>query len=62
MNCSHPYGHFSYNSTCMFECQEGFERQGASTLQCLPSQQWSADTPICTGMACQQLGISGMWH
>uniref|UniRef100_A0A8B9FSH8 p-selectin n=1 Tax=Amazona collaria TaxID=241587 RepID=A0A8B9FSH8_9PSIT len=55
MNCSHPYGHFSYNSTCVFECQEGFERQGASTLRCLPSQQWSADTPMCTAITCPVL-------
>ncbi|NXJ68885.1 LYAM3 protein, partial [Rostratula benghalensis] len=56
MNCSHPYGDFSYNSTCMFECQEGFERRGAGMLQCLASQQWSAETPTCTGRACQGLG------
>ncbi|NWS43980.1 LYAM3 protein, partial [Probosciger aterrimus] len=55
MNCSHPYGHFSYNSTCVFECQEGFERQGAGTLRCLPSQQWSADIPMCTAITCPVL-------
>uniref|UniRef100_A0A663LPZ5 p-selectin n=1 Tax=Athene cunicularia TaxID=194338 RepID=A0A663LPZ5_ATHCN len=62
MNCSHPYGDFSYNSTCVFRCQEGFEQRGADTLRCLPSQQWSADTPTCTGRACQDLGVSGMCH
>ncbi|NXS51642.1 LYAM3 protein, partial [Brachypteracias leptosomus] len=56
MNCSHPYGDFSYNSTCVFGCQEGFELQGADMLQCMASQQWSADTPMCTGRACQSLG------
>ncbi|XP_062472245.1 P-selectin-like isoform X3 [Pezoporus occidentalis] len=55
MNCSHPYGRFSYNSTCVFECQEGFEQQGASTLRCLPSQKWSADTPMCTAITCPVL-------
>ncbi|XP_050756933.1 P-selectin [Gymnogyps californianus] len=55
MNCSHPYGNFSYNSTCVFGCQEGFERQGAGTLRCLPSQQWSADTPTCTAITCPAL-------
>lgn len=58
MNCSHPYGDFSYNSTCVFGCQEGFERRGAGTLRCLASQQWSAETPTCTGRACQGLGGS----
>uniref|UniRef100_A0A663FAC5 p-selectin n=1 Tax=Aquila chrysaetos chrysaetos TaxID=223781 RepID=A0A663FAC5_AQUCH len=55
MNCSHPYGDFSYNSTCVFGCQEGFERRGAGMLQCLPSQQWSADTPTCTAITCPVL-------
>ncbi|KFV55661.1 P-selectin, partial [Gavia stellata] len=55
MNCSHPFGDFSYNSTCTFECQKGFERRGAGTLRCLPSQQWSADTPSCTAIACPVL-------
>ncbi|NXV32224.1 LYAM3 protein, partial [Rissa tridactyla] len=59
MNCSHPYGDFSYNSTCVFGCQEGFERRGADTLRCLASQQWSAETPTCTGRACQGLGLAG---
>ncbi|XP_009074429.1 PREDICTED: LOW QUALITY PROTEIN: P-selectin [Acanthisitta chloris] len=55
MNCSHPYKDFGYNSTCFFECQEGFKRQGAAMLQCLPSQQWSANTPMCTAVLCPLL-------
>ncbi|XP_072724377.1 P-selectin-like isoform X3 [Ciconia boyciana] len=55
MNCSHPFGDFSYNSTCTFECQEGFERRGAGMLRCLPSQQWSAETPTCTAVTCPVL-------
>uniref|UniRef100_A0A8C0FIW0 L-selectin n=1 Tax=Bubo bubo TaxID=30461 RepID=A0A8C0FIW0_BUBBB len=55
MNCSHPYGDFSYNSTCVFRCQEGFEQQGVDMLRCLPSQQWSADPPTCTAISCPVL-------
>ncbi|XP_009460853.1 PREDICTED: P-selectin [Nipponia nippon] len=55
MNCSHPFGDFSYNSTCTFECQVGFERRGAGMLRCLPSQQWSAETPTCTAITCPVL-------
>ncbi|KFP27313.1 P-selectin, partial [Colius striatus] len=55
MNCSHPYGDFSYNSTCVLECQEGFEQRGASTLRCLATQQWSADMPTCTVITCPVL-------
>lgn len=56
MNCSHPYGDFSYNSTCEFRCHQGFEQRGAGMLQCLPSQEWSANIPTCTGRAWQGLG------
>ncbi|NXA97452.1 LYAM3 protein, partial [Melanocharis versteri] len=52
MNCSHPYGDFSYNSTCEFGCQQGFERRGVGTLRCLPSQEWSANVPTCTAIVC----------
>ncbi|NWT79095.1 LYAM3 protein, partial [Lanius ludovicianus] len=55
MSCSHPYRDFSYNSTCEFRCQEGFERQGAGMLWCLPSQEWSANIPTCTAITCPVL-------
>ncbi|XP_054142213.1 P-selectin [Melozone crissalis] len=55
MNCSHPYGDFSYNSTCAFGCHEGFERRGAGVLRCLPSQEWSANIPTCTAITCPVL-------
>uniref|UniRef100_A0A8C0GKI3 p-selectin n=1 Tax=Chelonoidis abingdonii TaxID=106734 RepID=A0A8C0GKI3_CHEAB len=38
---SHPLGEFSYNSTCKFQCQEGFELQGLDTLLCLTSGNWT---------------------
>ncbi|XP_033367354.1 L-selectin-like [Parus major] len=67
VSCSHPYGDFSYNSSCQFGCPEGFERRGAAVLRCLPSQQWSADIPTCTGRVWQGLGVyrdpvAGMQH
>ncbi|XP_074402619.1 P-selectin-like isoform X1 [Zonotrichia albicollis] len=55
MNCSHPYGDFSYNSTCEFGCHEGFEQRGAGVLRCLPSQEWSANIPTCTAVTCPVL-------
>uniref|UniRef100_A0A8U8BGD1 Uncharacterized protein n=1 Tax=Geospiza parvula TaxID=87175 RepID=A0A8U8BGD1_GEOPR len=62
MNCSHPYGDFSYNSTCEFGCHEGFERRGAGVLRCLPSQEWSANIPTCTGRAWQGAPDQGEMH
>ncbi|XP_062353562.1 P-selectin-like isoform X2 [Cinclus cinclus] len=55
MNCSHPYGDFSYNSTCEFGCRKGFEQRGAGVLRCLPSQEWSANIPTCTAISCSML-------
>ncbi|NXM97012.1 LYAM3 protein, partial [Sylvia borin] len=55
MNCSHPYRDFGYNSTCEFRCHEGFERRGPGMLQCLPSQEWSANIPTCTAIVCPLL-------
>ncbi|KAM9378961.1 P-selectin-like [Phaethornis superciliosus] len=55
MDCSHPFGDFSYNSTCVFQCQEGFKQEGVGRLQCLASQQWSAETPSCTAITCPVL-------
>ncbi|XP_074818115.1 P-selectin-like [Natator depressus] len=48
-DCSHPLGEYSYNSTCKFLCQEGFELQGLDMLQCLESGNWTAEAPECAG-------------
>ncbi|XP_058030532.1 P-selectin isoform X3 [Ahaetulla prasina] len=46
-NCSHPWGHFSYSSTCHFYCTEGFILNGTSRMQCQPDGRWSAEMPVC---------------
>uniref|UniRef100_A0A8C6VII2 p-selectin n=1 Tax=Naja naja TaxID=35670 RepID=A0A8C6VII2_NAJNA len=46
-NCSHPWGHFSYSSTCHFYCTEGFLLNGTSKMQCQPDGQWSTEMPVC---------------
>ncbi|XP_048458198.1 L-selectin-like [Rhincodon typus] len=50
MNCSHPVGAFSYNSTCDFSCVKGFKLQGSDSLECGVSGEWSAPTPSCEGI------------
>ncbi|XP_077188676.1 P-selectin-like isoform X2 [Paroedura picta] len=55
MNCSHPLGNFSYKSSCVFSCDEGFEVSGPDTLQCLPYGNWSAQTPQCVDVQCRPL-------
>ncbi|XP_075793211.1 P-selectin-like isoform X2 [Pelodiscus sinensis] len=67
--CSHPLGEFSYNSTCTFQCPEGFELRGLDTLQCLASGNWTAVPPECAAVTCPALAAPGRgwlncthWH
>uniref|UniRef100_A0A674K876 p-selectin n=1 Tax=Terrapene triunguis TaxID=2587831 RepID=A0A674K876_9SAUR len=58
----HPLGEFSYNSTCKFQCQEGFELQGLDTLQCLASGNWTAAAPECAVLATPGRGRLNCTH
>ncbi|XP_051854949.1 P-selectin [Antechinus flavipes] len=55
MTCSHPLGDFSYKSTCNFYCMEGHRLNGASTLECLASGEWTAEIPQCSVTGCPAL-------
>uniref|UniRef100_A0A3B4C2X9 L-selectin n=1 Tax=Pygocentrus nattereri TaxID=42514 RepID=A0A3B4C2X9_PYGNA len=48
MKCSHPISTNSYNSTCTFSCEEGFELRGPYTTKCDHTGQWTHKTPTCT--------------
>uniref|UniRef100_UPI00398E70BB P-selectin-like isoform X1 n=2 Tax=Pristiophorus japonicus TaxID=55135 RepID=UPI00398E70BB len=52
MNCRNPFGNFSYNSTCVFGCTEGFVLHGLGNLQCQASRQWTAEVPTCEAAKC----------
>ncbi|KAM5237484.1 P-selectin [Ctenodactylus gundi] len=51
MNCSNPWGGFSYRSTCTFRCPEGQLLNGSARATCGQSGQWSATVPTCQGEA-----------
>ncbi|XP_036437146.1 P-selectin [Colossoma macropomum] len=55
LNCSHPISTNSYNSTCTFSCEEGFELRGSNTTQCDHTGQWTHKTPTCTAVTCKPL-------
>nr|XP_020654229.1 P-selectin-like isoform X1 [Pogona vitticeps] len=57
LNCSHPLGKFSYRSNCGFSCDYGFQLSGPATLQCLPSGNWTAETPQCIAVQCKPLNF-----
>uniref|UniRef100_A0A8D2LCR6 Selectin E n=1 Tax=Varanus komodoensis TaxID=61221 RepID=A0A8D2LCR6_VARKO len=51
LNCSHPVGHFAWNSSCNFACQEGFLLKGSDKLQCRAAGEWDGREPECEGNA-----------
>ncbi|KFO72377.1 P-selectin, partial [Cuculus canorus] len=57
VNCSHPLGIFTFNSTCAFSCQEGFELTGAQRLQCTAGGVWTGPPPRCKAITCPVLSV-----
>ncbi|XP_074524307.1 E-selectin-like [Halichoeres trimaculatus] len=57
MQCSGPLGPSSYNSTCVFTCDEGYALTGSSssTLRCEESGNWSSSQPLCSAVQCPDL-------
>ncbi|XP_024135196.1 P-selectin isoform X1 [Oryzias melastigma] len=52
LNCSHPISPFSYNSTCQFSCDDGYELVGQERVRCDHTGRWSAGTPECSVRKC----------
>uniref|UniRef100_A0A8D0L4J1 Sushi repeat-containing protein SRPX2 n=1 Tax=Sphenodon punctatus TaxID=8508 RepID=A0A8D0L4J1_SPHPU len=40
----------NYGATCEYECDGGYERQGAPSRVCLSSRHWSGSQPTCVAM------------
>uniref|UniRef100_A0A8V0YHJ7 p-selectin n=1 Tax=Gallus gallus TaxID=9031 RepID=A0A8V0YHJ7_CHICK len=55
LNCSHLHGNFTFNSTCDFSCQPGFELTGPQSRECTAVGTWSKDTPRCKAVTCPVL-------
>uniref|UniRef100_A0A3B1IYC1 Selectin E n=1 Tax=Astyanax mexicanus TaxID=7994 RepID=A0A3B1IYC1_ASTMX len=57
MQCNHPLGIFSYQSTCEFSCQEGYTLTSSSSskLMCEATGQWNDSKPICEAILCPGL-------
>ncbi|XP_022615364.1 P-selectin-like isoform X2 [Seriola dumerili] len=60
MNCSHPFSPFSLNSSCGFECNEGFWLRGTPTMTCRNSGHWSQDLPTCQPVQCETIPASSL--
>uniref|UniRef100_A0A671P209 E-selectin n=1 Tax=Sinocyclocheilus anshuiensis TaxID=1608454 RepID=A0A671P209_9TELE len=55
MNCTHPLSINSFNSSCEFKCEEGFELKGSNTTWCDQTGQWTHKPPTCTVVKCDPL-------
>ncbi|KAM9242312.1 P-selectin [Dugong dugon] len=47
MNCSNPWGNFSYGSACTFHCPEGQILSGSARTACQENGHWSTTMPTC---------------
>uniref|UniRef100_A0A8B9HYP1 E-selectin n=1 Tax=Astyanax mexicanus TaxID=7994 RepID=A0A8B9HYP1_ASTMX len=57
MTCTGPLAKFSFRSSCALICEEGYSPAGESTLTCLKTGNWSAETPTCEVVSCGSLTI-----
>ncbi|XP_063109710.1 E-selectin [Cavia porcellus] len=55
MHCFPNPGRFLWNTTCAFECEEGFELMGAEKLQCTSSGIWDNEKPTCKAVTCDAI-------
>ncbi|XP_026161381.1 E-selectin [Mastacembelus armatus] len=55
VTCSHPIAPYSFNSSCEFRCDEGYELHGQEQIQCDHTGQWTASVPACTTRQCPLL-------
>ncbi|KAG9328508.1 hypothetical protein JZ751_013493 [Albula glossodonta] len=55
LQCADMHGSFRFNSSCTFNCTQGFSLMGAWNLQCQASGSWDSDPPSCQVVKCPQL-------
>ncbi|XP_004425115.1 PREDICTED: E-selectin isoform X1 [Ceratotherium simum simum] len=53
--CTHPFGNFSYNSSCSVSCEKGYLPSSTEVMQCTSSGEWSAPLPACKVVECDAL-------
>uniref|UniRef100_A0A3Q3RJK8 E-selectin n=1 Tax=Mastacembelus armatus TaxID=205130 RepID=A0A3Q3RJK8_9TELE len=58
VTCSHPIAPYSFNSSCEFRCDEGYELHGQEQIQCDHTGQWTASVPACTIKKCPPISVA----
>uniref|UniRef100_A0A671P1Q3 E-selectin n=1 Tax=Sinocyclocheilus anshuiensis TaxID=1608454 RepID=A0A671P1Q3_9TELE len=64
MQCHHPMGIFSYQSTCEFLCVEGYTLRdsSSSTLFCGAKGRWNDSQPTCEIITCKPENVTPPDH
>uniref|UniRef100_A0A8C3TQ31 E-selectin n=1 Tax=Catharus ustulatus TaxID=91951 RepID=A0A8C3TQ31_CATUS len=55
LECHHPLGDFSYNSSCTVQCDEGYELTALESVHCTSSGVWSTPLAACKAVTCPAL-------
>ncbi|XP_047377236.1 E-selectin-like isoform X2 [Sciurus carolinensis] len=55
LDCTAPFGTFSYSSSCSVSCDEGYLPSSTETSRCTSSGEWSAPPPTCKAVQCAAL-------
>ncbi|XP_063021298.1 E-selectin isoform X2 [Melospiza melodia melodia] len=57
LECHHPLGDFSYNSSCTVQCEEGYELTALESVLCTSAGLWSAPLAACKAVTCPALDV-----
>ncbi|MBV99293.1 E-selectin, partial [Eschrichtius robustus] len=55
VKCFQSHGSFLWNTTCEFECNEGYKLTGPQHLQCISSGIWDNKKPTCKAVTCDAI-------
>ncbi|XP_045694688.1 E-selectin [Phyllostomus hastatus] len=55
VECDQSPGSFQWNTSCAFDCEEGFELEGPPRLQCASSGRWDDEEPTCAAVTCDAI-------
>ncbi|KAM8930709.1 E-selectin-like [Pelodytes ibericus] len=57
VDCSSSGDNLQENSTCEFECTEGFSLGGSASMRCVAPGQWTEEPPMCQVVSCPDILI-----
>lgn len=58
LSCSDPHGPFSFGSSCITTCEEGFVLNGTADTKCTSVGTWSREVPRCLARQCPLLATA----